>query len=608
MIFLNRMKPFFICVTLLLLALPLLIPAPVLAIDSDTTPPVITIENISVIDGVTKISGKISDDQTPADQILLELYDSNDQLIKTILPSIDGSWLYEEAIPFSVNTLYLKATDSATPSNNKQIPVDNKRPHVKGVNISVFLGKNQTTQADVTKQVDMMQNEDMTRISLNPTIIIDLEDNDVIDKQNLSNPITVFNKNGTVSGNVSINDKKQIVFLLQNLSANTSYYIMFNQTLTDDAGNAVYPVIKKFTTVSSTLNSIYNGGAFQYNTDREKLPHGYYTNNVNTCINCHNTHVSEGTNLENPNSGYTPKDLSLADSYCMACHDGTSAAPLPDKLGANIISKHETQVTDHSSKAGSCTSCHNPHLTWSSENPNLLKDHFVYNHQTEDVVEGVKVGEIDSRQQLCEKCHELNTNYYKNLASDLVKKLNDPNNPDAYKIMHYQKLSSTGIVKNYDLCFSCHNDGKETETNGVIKDILKYYEDSNSKHIITAVDGSPLNGSLPCSECHETHGSTNLLLLKDKLGHENQQAYTLTLIEDWTDQKKRDFCISCHNGETAIFGVTGKAIYDKDGVPINTTNPNAQTGHAKTSSVVCSACHSDNNSFIEAVHAPKQGK
>ncbi|MGG1676488.1 hypothetical protein ACIFOT_12160 [Neobacillus sp. NRS-1170] len=573
---------------LFLLAFSLLLPIQALAeVITDTPPPTaVSIGNIKVVDGITNITGKVSDNQTPSGQILLELVDENSQLVQTIVPTTDGTWTYSGQLSVKINSLFIKATDTA--GNIKTVPVDNTRPHVKALNISVFLSKDRNTKEEVTKQVDLIKTDDMTRVSLNPTITIDLLDNDVLDNQNFTNPLTVFNKKGNVNGTISVNDQKQIVFALKDLTPSTTYYIMFNSSLTDDAGNAVFPVIKKFTTVSSTVN---DADIDIYPADSDKQPHGYYTNNVNTCINCHNTHVSESSNLESPKSTYSPKDQSLMDSYCMACHDGTTAAPMPENYGSDSLSKHETQSSDHHSKAGSCTSCHNPHLTWSMENPNFLMDHYVYKHKDEDKVDGVKVGEVDSRYQLCEKCHELNTNYYKNLARDLVKQLNDPNNPDAYRVMHYRKLSSKGNIKDYDLCFSCHNEQKEAKDG--TKDILTYYNDSTSKHLITAMDGSILNGNIPCSECHQTHGSKNLYLLKSKYGHENQEdaVFSFTTGMSWDTAKEREFCMKCHNASnTSIFGLAA-------GLP--------SQGHELTSSEKCSACHSTSGTFMEAAHAPK---
>jgi predicted CXXCH cytochrome family protein len=578
--------------SIILLALSLLFPIQALAAEiTDSTPPTVIIGNIKVVDGITQFDGKVTDNQTPPEQIVIEIFATNtgtpDQLIKTIVPSIDGTWTFSEGIPYQGNKLYLKATDKAEPTPNIQIiQVDNSRPYVSSLFIPAYLSKNETTKAENTIQVDLLKMEDMTRVSLNPTITIDLFDNDVIDNWNLTNPLTVFSKKGPVSGTLSINDKKQIVYALNNLSPSTSYYIIFNSSLTDDAGNSVFPVIKKFTTVSSTV----------YNAEWDKQPHGFYTTNVNTCANCHSTHVSDSTKLEKPKQDYIPKNSNIENSYCMACHDGTTVAPLPDYYNSEnkpIVSKHDIKTSpEHVVISGSCTSCHNPHLTWTEQNPNLLKDHFVYIHEDRtDYPEGRKIGEIDSRIQLCESCHGTATVAKKDEA---LAKTSD----SAYKVLHYRKstsavgsISENGKVQDYDLCFSCHNTQKETELGTV--NILKYYQQTNSKHIIKAVNGGPLNGSIPCAECHETHASTNLKLLKENIGHEGQESAFTFNQGTWDENSERDFCLKCHNGKTAIFGVIGKSL-----------NPLSSAGH--TTLGRCSSCHGGSSeSFLEAAHAPK---
>jgi hypothetical protein len=592
MISLTKKVQFKSYASIILLALSLLFPVQALAeVIADTTPPTVTIGNIKVVDGITQFGGKVTDDQTPPEQIVIEIFATNtdtpDQLIKSIVPLTDGTWTFSENIPFKGNKLYVKATDKAEPTPNaKIVQVDNSRPYVSSLIILAYLSKDETTKVENTKQVDLLKLDDMTRVSLNPTLTVELFDNDVIDNLNFTNPLTVFSKKGSVNGSLSINDKKQLVYNLSNLSPSTTYYIIFNSSLTDDAGNSVYPVIKKFTTVSSTV----------YNAEWDKQPHGFYTTNVNTCGNCHSTHVSDNDKLEKPKQDYVSKNSNLENSYCMACHDGTTVAPLPDYYNSEnkpIVSKHDIEANpEHVAISGSCTSCHNPHLTWTEQNPNLLKDHFVYNHEDRtDYPNGIKIGEIDSRIQLCESCHGTGTVAKKDEA---LAKTSDT----AYRVLHYRKstsavgsISENGKVQDYDLCFSCHNSQKETELGTV--NILKYYQQSNSKHILKAADGGQLNGAIPCAECHETHASTNLKMLKEKIGHEDQESAFAFNQGTWDENSERDFCLKCHNGKTAIFGVTGKSL-----------NPLSSAGH--TALGKCSSCHGGSSqSFLEAAHAPK---
>ncbi|WML46062.1 hypothetical protein [Neobacillus sp. PS3-40] len=73
----------------------------------------------------------------------------------------------------------------------------------------------------------------------------------------------------------------------------------------------------------------------------------------------------------------------------MACHDGTTAtrvetgetmriASKVDNMDVSTSSKHDEFLdSKHLANQGSCSSCHDPHLLWTKDNPNMLKDHFV---------------------------------------------------------------------------------------------------------------------------------------------------------------------------------------------------------------------------------------
>jgi nitrate/TMAO reductase-like tetraheme cytochrome c subunit len=413
------------------------------------------------------------------------------------------------------------------------------------------------------------------------------------------------------------------------LTSRTTYYIMFNPRLitgndqepplsfTDNSLNTASPIIKKFTTVSEVVLS----AEINHETENwEANPHGYYTNNVNTCSNCHGTHKSEKSKLDKPDPTKIPNLDSNAANYCMACHDGTTAAPLPDV--SDYVSDHSnpenlenperkpiasTHDTELKSNTGSCTSCHNPHLTWSEENPNLLKDHFVYEHKDSAVdSEGKKIGKIDSRKKLCENCHDNDTSNKKDLAFNNT-------NGEAYKILHYRKSSSAigtisnlGEVEDYDLCFSCHNPDKEVETiipaGNKIFDILSFYADTSSGHIITAEDGSRLNGPIPCAECHETHAATNKKLLKERFGHENQKG-NFELLDSWSPAKEIEFCMKCHNGGTVIYGVNGNLPSEE-----NHPKPTPNAEGVIEPEPACSSCHGGTGTpeakARRAVHSP----
>jgi hypothetical protein len=585
---------------LLLISFSLFIPSAVSAAATNI-PPTIVIKSIKVVDGSTTITGTVSDDQTLPQEIVMNLVGESDTP-DPITPSSDGTWSITKTLSQKLNRLKIEATDKPLDTeapNVTSIPV--QRPYITSIHMKAYKynykvqGNGTEGERDEIIDVDLMQNEDLTRISINPTtILIDLSD-DV--SRSLSNPVTIYDRNFTKISDVGFEfiADNQIKLTLNNLLPGKTYYLIFNPSLisvkysNDGAGlfldannNDFLPLIKKFTTVSEYVkseNPDIKTAINEYTAELPQQPHGFYTNNVNTCGNCHSTHVSEKRSLDNPIQTY--KDNAKENSYCMACHDGTVAVPMPVNYDSknNLIKSMHTAVEDseHPSSAGSCTTCHNPHLTWKKDNPNHLKDHYVYT---------ANGSSRDSLDDNCQSCHDGDSisgpvGYHENSVREVL----------SYK----KSTTANGQIGNYSLCLRCHNGGKKTTD---MKDIKQFYEDQDtneiikSGHTITAIDGSFLNGNLPCAECHETHGSKNLVLLKDLLGHENQQEFSFTA-GDWAN-KEREFCLKCHNSKTRIYGVTGR---------FNET----LTEHLDTLKA-CSECHGGTGTpevqALRAAHGP----
>lgn len=440
------------------------------------------------------------------------------------------------------------------------------------------------------------QKEDFTNVPLKPTIKITIQSNNTMENikervnqvANTFNPIIVKG-NKTVEGTSHISDYRlqsgkyvyDFTFTPNNLDYNSSYIVYLDPAIKDDANYTAVSKFFKFTTKSE---------------DDSENPHGHYKLNTNTCAGCHSTHVnspkeygidSEGGSYLLTFNEELKKDAS--SNYCMACHDGTLNAPAID----NIKSTYHHNNASELKQPESCTTCHNPHVERSDSNPNLLKDHYVYTHQDINIGNN---GLVDSLETSCASCHEDYTVNDPNTNS----KISIFNNvTDDYKLLSYKKsLTAVGNADDFSLCLRCHNGTKASN-------IKQYYEKNTDKstHNFTAVDGSHLNGQMPCADCHETHGSPNQYVLKAQLGQENPEnvafSYTGT---DWKLQE-RTFCLKCHNGQTAIYGVTGKAIFDSTtGLAIDSNE-----GHNRESDKACYRCHSDNNSFIEAAHSPKKG-
>ncbi|WHZ02352.1 cytochrome c3 family protein [Neobacillus sp. YX16] len=521
-----------------------------------------------------------------------------------------GKWVYQDSkLTEGSHTVYANATDLAGNNGN--------------INKATFILD--TLRPQVLP--DIFPKQDMTQVSLNPTIRVKISDATALnDNQDvISKSINLSHDGINVDGTINYNNlTNEITFTpLNPLSPSTKYNVLISPLgIIDSAENSAFPRFWSFTTVGTAPGEHQN-------------PHGSYTNNVNTCGNCHNTHASKDPELISPKMETAPeqivqKENLASDNYCMACHDGT-VAPLPEnRLTAHT---HNAAVKiDGKPSGSSCASCHNPHLDWSEKNPNMAQDHITYKHLPSDPVDPNKpTEEISSKEQLCESCHE----------NDSAERIANP--AVEYRVFKYSKSSTAiGIYEDYELCLRCHNgDFKQkyekiadiaSHYNNLTEEIKKQYEDINgqssfsnreitveekdfSGHIIKAQDGSPLVGYLPCAECHDTHGSNNIKQLKESLGHESVQSFNAVDTDSkiikvligsterefkiLTDSKGREFCMACHNGTTAIYGVTGQK-YDSTRIQ-----------HSDNPDKACSYCHGRGETEVErafsAAHAPKQG-
>jgi hypothetical protein len=187
---------------------------------------------------------------------------------------------------------------------------------------------------------------------------------------------------------------------------------------------------------------------------------------------------------------------------------------------------------------------------------------------------------------------------------------------DINPFLTYKKASTaSGDVTDSTLCFSCHNGITKDDKGNIISNIEQYYKNETytgqSGHNITASDdsGSMLDGQLPCAECHETHGSSNIKMLRSNLGNvklEDPKLLFKSTSADWVAEE-RSFCLSCHKNSTEIYGKksTFKLVSDITGEPI--------LGHQEDDNVKntpCSSCHGGSDpakAAVEAAHAPKKG-
>ncbi|WML46915.1 cytochrome c3 family protein [Neobacillus sp. PS3-34] len=472
--------------------------------------------------------------------------------------------------------------------------------------------------------------EDLTRVpqdaKIKITIIDDNPMNQFVSKIESTgvpyNPIKVTAGTTSIIGSSSITKNSnqsekytyEITFTPTSpLALNTTYLVYVDSAIMDDLDNPINTKFFKFTTKSDL--------------DETENPHGHYALNTNMCAACHSTHLGMNNSLEGGSYQVTFNDKLKADpsqNYCMACHDGTLNAPIINQMEKayhhNNPAEYSQTGTNNLKQAESCTSCHNPHLEWSEQNQNILKDHYVYTHKDEDRnSNGLTSLVVDSAETSCDTCHGDTSIYDQNKYPGIyeVLKYNKSFTAEGTitaKVLDKNPDRTVQTVSDYSLCLRCHNAAKKT-IDPTMADIETYYADSSSGHNFTLPegkqtqdDGSPLNGPIPCAECHDTHGSDNIKLLRNQLGNaETSNKFTMSG-KDWTASSERQFCTKCHNGSTTIYGRIGKL----DQTVSEGHDPAKPKGQQ-----ACSTCHSASfdpakpesidKAFLEAAHAPKTG-
>ncbi|MEH7075729.1 cytochrome c3 family protein [Neobacillus drentensis] len=394
--------------------------------------------------------------------------------------------------------------------------------------------------------------EDMTRVPLNYVILVDVRSTEPLTKtQPLLTSFGDIKGDENLIATTTLTDNlNAYVYTFtpdQDFKPGTSYFVYLNPKFSTekDTENLIIPRFLKFTTVSDYKDTGFQVDRVANETTDNDAIHGPFSVVTNACAFCHSTHNGTNEYLIKGEKDSTENDM------CMACHDGTGSPKIEEN---NSHSQHYSDV--------SCSSCHDPHNPGTKHNPNSL----------------------------------------------LPKTGTDP-------FFNYKKAGSVtnNVLSDYSLCFKCHG-------NGAKADIEQYYTDGTLKtqsghNFQSQTDnGISLDGQLPCAECHETHGATNIKMLRPELGNvklEGQKPETDQLDDhwfnktttDWDAQAQRQFCLSCHNGKTDLYGKQGKAIYDLEtGDPINPAND----GHDRDSQKTCAECHSDSKSFMDTAHAPKR--
>ncbi|ALC88793.1 hypothetical protein AM500_02495 [Bacillus sp. FJAT-18017] len=565
------------------------------------------------------------------------------------------SWSFKPNLTNGPYKIVIEIKDKTQPSlvanATLGFTLDLERPYISEIGVVIPYQEEEilvdVNDGTVKPKSKLIIGEDLTSIEVNATIRIRIVSKkpmenlkeQIIAKTYIEPPVSLQlspkNTNDSqipVTGTISvpfsgiINGKNVIDLFFTpdketKLKSNSTYLAYIDPNLKDDEGNKIFAKFFKFTTKSNLPYDFTTG----HDNDRKNNPHGRYAENTNMCANCHSTHTKsslslQGVSYQSVFSQELERDQS--DNYCMACHDGTMNAPVIDKLNSthqhnNPINK-DSGAVDALKKTDSCTSCHNPHLDRTEKNPNLLNNRIVYTHKADS--EGKQLV-IDSMETACLNCHD-DGNIY-----DLDK---DGERDLFAKVLSYNKsFLSKGTLSDYALCLRCHNANKVTAKQ-VKTDIEYYYSapDPNqkpnltdSKHNFVAsegsiqADGSQLSGSIPCADCHETHGSKNIKMIRDELGNERiidapDKFQSVGL--KWDAVNERNFCVKCHNGKTEIYGRVGQPLYDEEGISLNPENP----GHNKSNEAACATCHTNSydatrheetlqKALMESAHAPK---
>lgn len=510
---------------------------------------------------VIEFTGTVSDDVTPNAELSLKVMIDSDSIIGPIPITVDnnGNWTFSNHFTEGTHemTFEVKDGDDNFEEQTIYIHVDTTRPFIKAIKIA---------PPGITDESLFFPAEDMTQVPLGSKIIVTVKDESQIDYGNF---LSVILADGVPNGvpleliveppirNV-YGDWEITISPNQPFEYNKTYFVYINPFINDAAGNSLFPKFFKFSSIS----------------DKEpEDAHGNHMANTQSCANCHSTHTATGEGLQGGKFGKV-----TSSNYCMACHDGTSGAPVIKDFQSH---KHQLLA---GKKTDTCTSCHNPHLSWSKENPNRLKDHFVFDHQG-TTMEPPRL--IDSEVELCESCHQEDSAIVKNQTH--------------YRILTYKKsMTATGETDDFTLCFRCHDGNKGSN-------IMQFYSVpelvTSSGHNIWALDGSPLTGQMPCADCHVTHGSDNIKGLKTKLGHVKRDDVFNTTSTDWTAFDERQFCLKCHNNSTEMYGKKA-TLFATD------SNGDDIVEHSPTNETACSFCHGTGADFIEqsrnAAHSPNK--
>jgi len=221
------------------------------------------------------------------------------------------------------------------------------------------------------------------------------------------------------------------------------------------------------------------------------------------CTSCHNPHNS--TNMQ-----LLIEDK--ADTICWTCHDQ-----------AGLDEKHK----NYPLPVKDCLTCHNPH---GSDRPALVHNYLHKPYETGCTeCHDPQSGKVPDG--TCLKCHQDITVQMASTHNHLTRRdgnsclnCHSPHSGDKPSLLRSQEKQ---------VCYSCH-----------YNTLVKFKE---SKHKHSKIEN--------CTDCHESHGSTSLAMLKGDgtsvcTGcHESQGAFSHPIGPDVLDSRTGQVmtCVTCHN-------------------------------------------------------------
>ena len=321
-----------------------------------------------------------------------------------------------------------------------------------------------------------------------------------------------------------------------------------------------------------------------YGVKRQAIPAS-----TGNCLHCHEMHASlNGTepppqdNGPHPFSLFSPGYVSQTDIFCLKCHDGTTAISsrvinnyfyayraggdtnlglvnnIKDMVTINLVAGSHTIVSAHdmgkvlnficdstrgwgfSCDTPPCVGCHNPHYVQRDEKTASSRGWLVSRpstHGTSNYLWGDESGE-KMRDFAGALTYQAPYRYGSNSTYE----------PDGS--LTYDGSNLTDFP---DFCLDCH--GQKAITNYGVRKID--WSSTGDKHGLASADNGTLlrppydpdnpTGKyvLSCLDCHEPHGSFNLMLIRSEVNGEELEG-------DITDNASKQWgylCRRCHKDD-----------------------------------------------------------